>query len=73
MEPDFTRFPAGKPAEIERMAADVKAIFLEVLKKICSLTVLKATARTLIRLPYNFHQLTFLFGFGTGFARNSCS
>ena len=37
MEPDFTRFPAGKPAEIERMAADVKAIFLEVLKKICSL------------------------------------
>ena len=37
MEPDFTRFPAGKPAEIERMAADVKAIFLEVLGKLCSL------------------------------------
>ena len=38
MKPDFTRFPLGKPAEIDRMAADVvKAVFLETLKKICSL------------------------------------
>ena len=37
MKPYIKRFPAGKPAEIERMAADVKGIFLQVLKQICSL------------------------------------
>ena len=60
MKPDITRFPAGKPAEIERMAADVKAIFLEVPKNLFIVRKCPGTTSRNTGLLCRRHHLRFV-------------